>query len=87
MTLTLAWLGIFACIYGILGTIILAAVPSLRLTVLNILIFILAAYLGSLLFRLALLDLLGLLGGSLVGGVAVWLKILWLKTPPASRWL
>jgi hypothetical protein len=82
--------------FGTLGLIVLACVPSLRVTFLNLLLFVIGAFFGALAFLLAYLEIfkghelkdaafVGLflvffLGATLGGALLVKLKIRFLKT-------
>jgi|HubBroStandDraft_6_1064221.scaffolds.fasta_scaffold153224_2 hypothetical protein len=77
-------------IYAILGSIVLAAVPKLRITALNLIVFVLGAYVGALLIPMipyGPFTLFNWPGAVLAGTVAVFLKTLLIKTQAESRWL
>jgi hypothetical protein len=89
--LPLAFLIISCITFVILGLVILASVPFFRLTVLNLIVFILGALPGAMLFLLLYGKLLPrdqlsdrafygifpvlLVGGMSFGALAVWLKM------------
>ena len=76
--------------YAILGGIVLAAVPKLRVTALNLIIFVFAGYCGALFIpeiNYGPFTLLNWPGALLGGTLAVFLKTMLIRTPPESRWL
>jgi hypothetical protein len=91
MLLQLIFLAVSCISYAILGLIVLACVPTLRLTFLNLALFLVGAFAGGLgtLFlygRAFMRDPLGdvafygvfpslLIGGAIGGAISVWLKI------------
>ena len=90
MLLNVVLLVLTVGVYAILGSIVLAAVPKLRITGLNLVVFIFAAYVGALLipiFPYGPLTLFHWPGAVLAGTVAVFLKTLLIKTQAESRWL
>ena len=81
---------IAAAVYAILGSIVLAALPKLRVTELNLLVFVLAAYGGALVipeFSYGPFTVFNWPGAVLGGTLAVFLKAVLIKTPAESRWL
>jgi len=77
-------------VYAILGSIVLAAVPKLRVTALNLVVFVLAAYVGALLIPVigyGAFTIFNWPGAVLGGTLAVFRKTLLIKTPAESRWL
>ena len=77
-------------VYAILGSIVLTTVPKLRLTALNLVVFILAAYIRSLIIPIipyGPLTIFNWPAAVSVGTLAVFLKTLLIKTPAESRWL
>jgi hypothetical protein len=90
---------IFWClVYWVLGAIVLAGVPALRVTVLNLVAFVMGAYPGSLagwyvsgMIRLGRLEInpviVSLVGAAAGGTLLVWLKTRFIKTPADTRLL
>lgn len=87
---------VFWCvIYGFLGLIVLASVPALRVTVLNLIAFVVGALAGSTIFSIVYGQYRGPLDnypdaihfvGALAGGaVLVWLKMRFVKSPSDGR--
>ena len=77
-------------VYAILGSFVLAAVPKLRVTALNLVVFIFAAYFGSLTIPIipyGPFTIFNWPAALLAGTVAVFLKTLLVKAPAGSRWL
>jgi hypothetical protein len=90
---------VFWCmVYSILGFIVLACMPALRVTLLNLIAFVIGAFFGS----LALLyaygavrfgpiqiypDTISLIGAVAGGTLFVWLKMRFIKTPVDTRLL
>ncbi len=76
--------------YSILGSIVLSAAPKLRVTALNLVVFVLAAYCGALFIpeiNYGPLTVFNWPGALLGGTLAVFLKTVLIKTPAESRWL
>jgi hypothetical protein len=81
---------ITVAVYAILGSIVLAAVPKLRVTALNLLVFVIAAYGGALVipeFSYGPFTVFNWPGALLGGTLAVVLKTVLIKTSAESRWL
>jgi hypothetical protein len=90
---------VFWCIvYSILGVIVLACMPALRVTLLNLVAFVIGAFFGSLAFlyangavRLGRLEInpgyINLVGAVAGGILFVWLKMLFIRTPIDTRLL
>ena len=81
---------ITVAVYAFLGSIVLAAVPKLRVTALNLLVFVLAAYAGALFTPVSSYGPLTVFNwpGAVLGGtLAVFLKTVLIKTSAESRWL
>jgi hypothetical protein len=89
---------IYSCVYLILGSILLALVPAFRVTLLNLVVFVLGAFAGNFAVLYAtntqVLDFLKSSNlffvlyfvASVFGGtVAVWLKKRLVSTPVDSR--
>ena len=90
MLLNVVLLVLTVGVYAILGSIVLAAVPKLRITALNLIVFVLGAYVGALFIPMipyGPLTLFNWPGAVLAGTLSVFLKTLLIKTPTESRWL
>jgi hypothetical protein len=88
----------YCCAYAVLGSIILALVPAFRVTLLNLIVFVLGAFAGAVTFLYSfnspvlqrvnnyVLFVLLYLGAAAFGGtLAVWLKVRFVKAPADSR--
>ena len=89
---------VFWCVtYGFVGLIVLASVPALRVTLLNLIAFVVGALVGSKIFSIIYGQYQGPLDnypdaihfvGALAGGAALlWLKMRYVKSPSDSRLL
>jgi hypothetical protein len=89
---------VFWCVvYAFLGLLVLATVSTLRVTFLNLTVFVIGALVGSTVFSIMSGQFQGSLdnypdaihfAGAVVGGAAlVWLKIRFVKSPGDSRLL
>jgi uncharacterized membrane protein YeaQ/YmgE (transglycosylase-associated protein family) len=85
-------------VYFVLGFIVLACVPQLRVTLLNLLAFVLGGFAGSELavivyghLRTKILDsypmTVSLVGAMVGGAVLLWLKMRLMRKHSVSRWL
>ena len=77
-------------VYAILGSVVLVAVPKLRVTALNLFVFIFAAYIGSLIIPIipyGPFTIFNWPAALSAGTLAVFLKTLLIKAPAGSRWL
>jgi len=89
---------IWLVIYALMGVVVLAVIPAFRITLLNLVTFVVGAFAGS----TALLYASGsrplrfveinpiefvILGAAVGGTLVVWLKIRFIKTPPDTRLL
>jgi hypothetical protein len=100
MLLVLGSFGISCISFAILGLVVLACVPGFHLTFLNLLLFVVGAFLGALAFLFGYAQIFAghelrdaafvglfpvLLTGAALGGVLlVWLKIRFVKTGRAG---
>jgi hypothetical protein len=103
MVLNLVIVFIYLGVYATLGSVVLALVPAFRLTLLNVVVFILGAIGGAVVFsvifsyasestvlqRLSYVFFYLLFFGSAAfgGTLSVWLKARFIKTPKDSRLL
>jgi hypothetical protein len=89
---------LFWCvIYTFVGLIVLATVPALRVTLLNLIVFVMGALIGSTIFSIAsgqfhspldnYPDAIHFVGAVTGGAVLVWLKMRFVKSPSDSRLL
>jgi hypothetical protein len=96
MLLSFVVLLFYSLVYVVLGSIFLALVPALRLTLLNLIVFVLGAWVGGLAFLLTYVntapvgfdkypDAVRLVGAIATGTLLVWLKMRFFKTPNDSR--
>ena len=90
---------IYSCVYAILGSIVLGLVPALRVTLLNLVVFVVGAFAGGVAFLYAsnspvlqflknsyvTFILLYFVAAVFGGTVPVWLKMRFIKTPNDSR--
>ena len=87
----------WSVIYALVGLIVLATIPALRVTLLNLVAFVVGALIGSTIFSIASGQFRSPLdnypdaihfAGALTGGVLlVWLKMRFLKSPNEGRLL
>ena len=89
---------VFWCvIYTFVGLIVLASVPALRVTLVNVVVFVIGGLIGSTIFSIEYGQYRGPLDnypdavhfiGAVIGGILlVWLKMRFLKSPHDSRLL
>jgi hypothetical protein len=89
---------VFWCmVYGFVGLIVLATVPALRVTLLNLTAFVIGALIGSTVFSVVsgqfqgpldnYPDAIHFAGAVVVGAGFVWLKTRFVKSPSDSRLL
>lgn len=89
----------YSCMYAILGSLVLGLVPPLRVTLLNLIVFVLGSFAGGVGFLYAsdiaglqalkdkyiIFILLYFVAAALGGTLLVWLKMRFIKAPDDSR--
>jgi hypothetical protein len=96
MSLNFAIVGFYPLFYAVLGSIVLAVVPGLRVTLLNLVTFVVGAWLGGMAFLVAYVnissarfdrypDAVSLFGAIACGTALVWLKLRFVQRQNDSR--
>jgi hypothetical protein len=98
MLLSFVMVFFWCLVYSVLGAIVLGCVPTLRVTVLNLISFVIGAFFGSFVIlwaygtlRLGRIEInpmfISLIAAAISGTISVWLKTRFIKTPTDTRLL